>query len=93
MTSIDELASEVTNQADRLFPKRTDASMFLKLYGEIAEMIESKGEADEVADVLIMVLDYAARRGIPIEAAIRAKMLVNEKRTWKINELGVAQHV
>lgn len=93
MTGIDDLASEITNQADRLFPQRTDTSMFLKLYGEIAEMIESKGDADEVADVLIMVLDYGARRGIPLEAAIRKKMLVNEKRTWQINELGVASHV
>lgn len=86
------LASDVFKQANRLFPDRTDSSMYLKLYAETAEVIDSKGRAEEVADVLIMWLDYAVRKGINIEEAIRAKMAINEKRTWEFSN-GVFQHV
>lgn len=93
--TIDALAFQVKEQADRLFPKRTDQSMFLKLYGEIAEMIDAD-EAhrdDEVADVFIMLLDYAKVKGINIETAIRRKMAINDAREWKQNGLGAFQHV
>lgn len=92
---INMIAACVKNQADRLFPKRTDQSMFLKLYGEIAEMIDASpaDQGAEVADVLIMVLDFAARKGIDIEAEIHYKMAINENRDWKLNDLGVFQHV
>lgn len=92
---INMIATCVKNQADRLFPKRTDQSMFLKLYGEVAEMIDATepNRGGEIADVLIMVLDYAARKGIDIEAEIHHKMAINENRDWATNELGVFQHV
>lgn len=93
--TIDSLAFQIKEQADRLFPKRTDQSMFLKLYGEIAEMIDATepDRAGEVADVLIMVLDYAKVKGINIEQAIRQKMAINDQRTWQMNSLGAFQHV
>lgn len=93
--TIDRLAYQIKEQADRLFPQRTDASMFIKLYGEIAEMIDATdvNRAGEVADVLIMVLDYAKVKGINVEQAIRQKMAVNDARTWKRNDLGAFQHV
>lgn len=47
-------------------PQRTDVSMFLKFYGEIAEMIESGGDTDEIADVFILLLDYARRKNIDV---------------------------
>ena len=90
---IDTLAREVKVHADTLFPGRTDASMFLKIYGETAEVIDSNGAADEIADIFIMWLDYAARKGVNIEAAVRAKMLINSKRSWVKTEAGVFQHV
>ena len=92
-TNIDDLALEVKVVADCLFPDRHDATMALKLYSEIGEMIESGGAADEVADVLIMVLDYAARKGIAIEEAIRRKNDINMKRSWMFDTNGVAHHV
>jgi len=95
MADIDALATRITAQADRLFPNRTDTSMFLKLYGEIAEMIDANPDnvEGEVADVLIMVLDFARRRGISISTAIQRKMAVNDVRKWETNQLGVAKHV
>jgi NTP pyrophosphatase (non-canonical NTP hydrolase) len=49
--------------------------------------------ADEVADVLIMMLDYAARKDINIHLAISRKMAINQNRKWATNALGVNQHV
>jgi NTP pyrophosphatase (non-canonical NTP hydrolase) len=90
---INSLAREIREWADATFPNRTDQSMFLKLYGEIAELIEGKDPETEVADVLILVLDYAARKGINPSTAVQNKMNINRGRAWVRNDLGVWQHV
>lgn len=89
---VQALATEVFMHAERLFPGRTDASMGLKLYSEIGEMIESNGDPDEVADVFIMLMDYAIRKNVNIAAAVRAKIAVNERRTW-VETPGGFKHV
>lgn len=89
-TSVDTLALEVQEQADQLFPKRTDDSMFKKLFSEIGELVESPNE-DEWADVMIMLLDFGSRKLFNMELAIRRKMLINQGRTWEIKN-GVAKH-
>jgi hypothetical protein len=91
--SIDILALEVRRQADHLFPKRTDASMFLKLYSEIGELIDAPTDETEYADAMIMLLDYGARKRFSIEECIRRKMAVNDARVWLQSELGVMKHV
>lgn len=90
--SIDELADHVREQADRLFPNRTDTSMYLKMFKELGEMIED-GDPDEVADVFIMLLDFAKRKQIHIAEVVMRKMAINDSRQWKVNELGVMRHV
>jgi len=90
--SIDNFALEVQLHADRLFPKRTDSSMFMKLFSEIGELVEAQTE-EEYADVMIMLLDYGSRKMFRIEHAVRAKMAINDNRNWKENELGVMKHV
>lgn len=93
---IDTLASQIEQQANRLFPNRTDTSMFLKIYHETSELIDANTpakRADEIADLLIMILDYGSRHGIEIEQAIVRKMAINDARKWKTNEHGVNQHV
>lgn len=89
--SIDNLALEVQTQADRLFPKRTDDSMFKKLFTEIGELVES-GTEDEYADVMIMLLDFGSRKMWGIENAIRRKMAINDQREWTETN-GVFRHV
>lgn len=93
---IDFLAREIMYQADRLFPNRTDTSMFLKIYHETSELIDANTpakRADEIADLLIMILDYGSRHNIEIEQAITKKMAINDARKWSTNEHGVNQHV
>lgn len=89
-TSIDTLALEVQEQADKLFPWRTDDSMFKKLFSEIGELVENPNE-DEWADVMIMLLDFGARKMFNMELAMRRKMLINDGREWEMIN-GVAKH-
>jgi hypothetical protein len=91
--NIDLLADEVMSLADQLFPDRTDASMYLKLYAETAEVIDSDGAPDEIADIFILWLDYAARKNIDIAAAVRAKMKILEQRRWAKDANGVYSHI
>lgn len=90
---MNHLAIEVKEWADKTFPLRTDASMFLKLYGEIAELIDAGDDCeDEIADVLILVLDHAKRKGVNPSAAVQNKLRINRQRTWVQLPIGVMQH-
>jgi len=91
-TSVADLATEVKAVADRLFPGRTDQSMYLKLYEETAEVISSDGSPDEVADIFILWLDYAERKGIDIQAEVKKKLDILKQREWEIDPNGVYQH-
>ena len=66
--------------------------MFLKMYSEIAELIRSDGEPLELADLFILLMDYAVRKDIVISAAVRQKLEINRQRTWKINADGTMSH-
>ena len=74
--SIDNLALEIETQADVLFPDRTDDQMWLKIWTEMGEFAKSRS-SDELADVFIMILDYASRKHWSIEVSIRIKMYIN----------------
>ncbi len=88
----DRLAFEVFHWAEATFPNRTDSSMFLKMYSEVAELIRSDGEPLELADLFILLMDYAVRKDIVISAAVRQKLEINRQRTWKINADGTMSH-
>lgn len=94
LANIDNIAHACCGWADQAFPTRTDASMFLKMYGELAELIDAGNDCgDEIADILILVLDYAARKGIKPSAAVLAKLNVNRQREWEFTNIGTMQHV
>lgn len=92
-THIGMLTDEVFNWAEVTFPNRTDQSMFLKMYSEIGEMIDSDGDRLEVADVFILLLDYAKRKKIDLTASVRLKLEINKGRQWAIDTNGVMSHV
>lgn len=96
MIDIDIIAIEIHQWANQTFPNRTPQSLFLKLYHEISEMIDETGKpevAGEIADVLIMILDFAKTQNINIQEALSNKMAINRARTWKQNPLGDYSHV
>jgi len=89
---VGRLALEVYCWADATFPHRTDSSMFLKMYSEIAELIRSDGEPLELADLFILLMDYAVRKDIDITDAVRRKLEINRQRTWKVGADGTMSH-
>jgi len=89
---IQSLAREIYEWAEETFPNRTDASMYLKLYSEVAEVIESNGKDDEVADLFILLLDYSVRKGIHLPSAIKSKLSINRNREWEIRPDGTMKH-
>jgi hypothetical protein len=89
---IDVLANTVFKWANEAFPDRTDASMFLKMYEEIGEVIRSGGDRLEVADLFILILDYAKRKNVVIREAIGEKLEINRNRDWKLNADGTMSH-
>ena len=90
--SIDRLADDVFQWASSVFPDRTDSSMFIKMFEELAEVIRSNGDHLEVADLFIMLLDYAKRKEMDIEMAIRVKLQINSTRQWRVNANGTMSH-
>lgn len=90
---VGELTEVVFDWAEATFPDRNDASMYLKMYGEIAEMIESDGDASEIADMFILLLDYAKRKKVDVTTAVYQKIDVNRARKWATDKNGVNSHV
>ena len=91
---MNHLAVDIKAWSDEVFPGRTDASMFLKLYGEIGELVDAGDDcAGEIADVLILVLDYAKRKGVNPSVAVQEKMKVNRQRKWVQLPNGTMRHV
>lgn len=94
MTPIDTLQLQINTWADSVFPNRTDASILLKLYSELGEMIDNPGDPLEHADVFILLLDFAARHKIDVESAIKKKLAINKERDWKVDlHTGMMSHV
>ncbi len=91
---VDRLQQIIWEQANKLFPDRTPSSAFMKLYSEIAEVIDSPSSADEYADVFILLLDLAKMHGVVnLGKAILKKSQVNGERKWMKNALGTYQHI
>ena len=93
-SSVDELQSEITEWADSTFPYRKPHQAWVKLFGEIGEVIDNPTDPSEWADVLIMLLDLAAMHEVTsLDVAVKMKLDVLRGRTWSVNASGVFQHV
>lgn len=86
----------IVSWADRVFPEREPKDVLLKLNEEIGELIKNPVDPHEYADVLILLLDFAAFSGIDgnaLSTAITEKMEINKQRTWRIDRnTGIMQH-
>lgn len=89
-----ELARSVWEWAEATFPHRNDSSMLLKLYEEVGELVRQPGHPDELADLFILLMDFAYRHKLDIKKMVLHKLFVNMKRRWKVDHLtGVMHHV
>lgn len=83
---IQQLQERITRWADSNFPNRTTADILLKLYEEVGEYARDPRSAHELGDVMILLLDVAAKNGIDIHRAVEEKMAINEARRWRVDE-------
>jgi len=93
MSEIRELQNLIGKWADEVFPDRTIQSAALKLYEEIGEMLRDPSNADEHADIYIMMFDLSRMYNVDIGDAVRRKMARNRMRQWGKTETGTLQHV
>lgn len=98
--TIAALTEQVVRWASSAFPERSIDTVRLKLTTqEIPELLVAIGlkhwdhAGEEIADVLILLLDLCAMLKIDLARAIQHKMLVNRGRRWTIGPDGVSQHL
>ena len=90
---INQLQQKIHDQANRLFPKRTPTSAWLKLYEELGEVIKDPNNPDEWGDIFILLFDLAKIHGIDIRQAVQSKMETLEHRVWLETPTGTYQHI
>jgi len=83
--SLYTIQREISRWADIQFPERDATSVANKLKQEMAEWQKDPDDAAELADVLILVLDWAYLKGVDMQQAINQKMVVNLSRNWIFN--------
>jgi NTP pyrophosphatase (non-canonical NTP hydrolase) len=99
--SLQSLQRLVRDWAQRTFPERSLDTVRLKLTThEMPELLVSLGAKkesakipDEIADVMILLLDYCEMKGIDMNRVIRDKMAVNVTRDWAVDSHGISSHV
>lgn len=91
---IRQLQDRITKWADANFPHRTTKDILLKLYEEIGEYCRNPKSSLEMGDIMILLLDVAAKNGIDVHRAVEDKMEINEQRDWRVDEnTGIMRHV
>ena len=94
--SVEGLQQKIKTWADGIYPDRTSAGALVKMVMEEIPELLNGGLDDplEWADVLILLIDASALRGIDIVRAAWEKMDINEKRFWAIDpDTGLLHHV
>lgn len=90
--TINEWANSVGIKADA-------ARSIARAQEELDEAIDEVSAGDikkagvEIADVVICLFVAASRLGVDLQAEIDAKMKINRKREWRVDESGCAYHV
>lgn len=80
---IRSLISELTEWQSETFPNRSEKSILDHLKDEVNRELLEGCEAEELADVLSLLLGLAAFRGIDIFGELMKKLQVNKKRNWE----------
>lgn len=101
MSDYDDFQREVGEWAERIFGKATPASVLAHLTDEVIELCQAEGGAPmsddpkgEAADVYLLLLHYAHKRGFSLYSAAAEKFKVNQARTWgDADDRRVVRHV
>lgn len=93
MSELDTLQAAIGAWARVTFPTGTAASVLKHLRRELAEL-ETSGDPVEAADMLILLLNWCARRGVSLWDVTQAKFAEVQTRQWGPPDAeGVIEHV
>jgi NTP pyrophosphatase (non-canonical NTP hydrolase) len=87
----DQTFARMADFFKRRMPLLSTAGQQAKLREELEELL-SEPSAEEAADVAIVLGAMAHTHGWDLDAAIAAKMKVNEARVWELHEGGFYKH-
>lgn len=90
-----KLQGDINGWQDRTFPRSTLQSTYRHLTQEVEELGRTAEgeEAEELADVFILVCAVAGKCGVDLAQAVSEKMRVNLNRVWlEPDEHGVVYH-
>lgn len=98
MSQLDAMTREVLDWIQPMLPdnRRDSMNTSIKLSEEASELTQAiysrgKNVGEELADILILLVDIAYMHGIDLQEEFNEKMNVNRKRTWNI-EKGALKH-
>ena len=87
------LEEEVAWWGDTTFPKGSEDSVLNHLGREYKEFVSGDNKDEEAADIVLLLIHYAHKRGFSLFDAVREKFNVNKNRKWKApDEFGVVEH-
>ena len=94
MNDMDRLQIRLAAWMAKTFPEADEASVLAHLKREVESELHEGCELDEIADVAILAMQLASKRGANLRELIEAKHEVNLGRTWgEKNEDGFWEHV
>lgn len=80
--SLRTLQREISTWASQQFPERDATSVWNKLGDELREWGDNPDDAAELADCIILILDWCHLKGVDMQLAVNRKMGVNINRQW-----------
>jgi NTP pyrophosphatase (non-canonical NTP hydrolase) len=87
---------DLVAMTEHLAEEATELGDEVSTHLAFADSVSFKNCQMEIADCLVLTLDIATRLGMSSEDVVLAviqKIMVNEKRSWAINEHGKLRHV
>ena len=93
ISTIRSMTEEIVEWADTVHPTRKPEETFKKMLKEIEELKHDIGHGDELADVMILLLDVCHLVDVDIYNEVAKKMLINRDRKWEIQDDGTLQHI
>lgn len=92
---IDDWQDNVGAWGEKTFPDATEETIIAHLRDEVNNELHPGCSDEELADVALLLLNLAHKRGTRLVDAMRLKNNINQKRTWSTvkNEKGFYGHI
>ena len=92
--TIKQLQQEIGEWAQKTFPHQNPNSKIAHLSDEVKELKDIPDDAEEMADVAILLFNLAEMFNYDLEEEIEKKMAKNRLRIWgEPDERGVCSHI